>query len=62
MICNKTILVGEILPHPNNENMNNGVSNVNYFLKEEYLNRKDKVRFVEHPICRVDNELISTNL
>ena len=55
---NATIPVGEILPHPNNENMNNGVSNVNYFLKEEYLNLKGKVRFVEHPICRVDNELL----
>ena len=54
---NATILVGEILPHPNNESMNNGVRNVNYFLQEEYPNLKGRVRFVEHPIRRVDNEL-----
>ena len=51
------ILVGEILPHPNDQLANNGIKAANHLLAELYNSLEDNVRFVQHPICRVDNEM-----
>ena len=52
---NAVTFVGEILPHPSNQTMNNGVRNANCLLHEEYPNYYEKIRFFELPVCKVDN-------
>ena len=51
------ILVGEILPHPNDQLANNGIKAANHLLAELYNSLEDNIRFVQHPVCRVDNEM-----
>ena len=51
------ILVGEILPHPNDQLANNGIKAANHLLAELYNSLEDNVRFVQDPICGVDNEM-----
>ena len=52
-------LVGEILPHPNDQLANNGIKVANHLLSDLYnsLEDPDNIRFVQHPICRADNEM-----
>ena len=49
--------MGEILPHPNDQLANNGIKAANHLLAELYNSLEDNIRFVQHPICRVDNEM-----
>ena len=51
------ILVGEILPHPNNQLTNNGKKASNHLLAELYNSLEDNIRFVKHPNCRINNEM-----
>ena len=53
--------MGEILPHPNDQLANNGIKAANHLLAELYNSLEDNIRFVQHPICRVDNEMYDHN-
>ena len=54
---NAVILIGEILPHPNDIQSNGRISTANYLIEEAFSSLKGDIRYVEHPICRSDNEL-----
>ena len=54
---NAVILIGEILPYPNYIQSNGRISTTNYLIEEAFSFLKGDIRYVEHPICRSDNEL-----
>ena len=54
---NAVILIGEILPHPNDIQSNGRISTANYLIEEAFSSLKGDIHYVEHPICRSDNEL-----
>ena len=49
-------LVGEVLPHPSNNEMNKRVNTVN-FVNQSKFPLTSQVRYVSHPVCRVENTL-----
>ena len=51
---NVLILIGEILPHPDDIQSNGRISTTNYLIEEAF---SSLMGYVEHPICRSDNEL-----
>ena len=57
LFLNAIILIGEILPHPNDIQSNGRISTTNYLIEEAFSSPKGDTRNVEHPICRSDNEL-----
>ena len=54
---NAVVLVGEILPHPNDQQANNGIRAARYLMEEMYTTFDDVVRFVPHQICRSDDKI-----
>ena len=47
--------MGEILPHPNDQQANNGMRAANYLMEEMYSTLDDVVQFVPQAICRSDD-------
>ena len=54
---NALILIGEVLPHPSDEQMNKRISLTNFVLGSQYSSLTEKVRYVEHPVCRKEDIL-----
>ena len=51
------ILVGEIIPHPNDNDMNRRINATNFVIYNQYPGLTSKVRFVQHPTCKKENSL-----
>ena len=60
-IPNVVILVEEILPHPTDQQANGGISTINYLKNETYASLNGDIRYVQHPVCRPDNELYDSD-
>ena len=58
---NAVILIGEILPHPNDIQSNGRISTTIYLIEEAFSSLKGDIRYVEHPMCRSDNELYNND-
>ena len=46
---NAVILIGEILPHPNDIQSNGRISTTNYLIEEAFSSFKGDIHYVEHP-------------
>ena len=51
------LLIGEIIPHPNENNMNRRINATNFVIHNQYPGLTSKVRFVQHPTCKKENSL-----
>ena len=51
------ILIGEIIPNPTDQEMNNRINATNYVLEQSHMNMKAQVRYVTHQVCRVDHSM-----
>ena len=51
------ILVGEIIPHPNDNDMGRRINGTNFVIHNQYPGLASKVRFVQHPTCKKESSL-----
>ena len=58
---NAVRLVGEILPHPTDQQADGGISTINYLSEETCASLDGDIRYVQHPVCRSDNELYDSD-